>query len=161
MGSHTPRSLLLAASCIITPLMIGFIGSLVTMPNIPTWFAHLNKPWFSPPNWIFGPVWTLLYILMGVSLWLVIRNGLSTPDIKAGSLLFTVQLLFNLLWSFVFFGMQAPGFGLLIILILFVLIVATMITFRKVSRQAFILLIPYLCWVGFATVLNAALYLLN
>ena len=155
------HSLLIAAACIITPLLIGFIGSLATIPNIPTWFALLNKPWFSPPNWLFGPVWTLLYILMGISLWLVIRNGISTPDIRTGVLLFTGQLVLNLLWSFAFFGLHSPALGLGVILILFVMILGTMITFRKISRLAYILLIPYLCWVGFATVLNAAIYLLN
>ncbi|MFH0966261.1 MAG: TspO/MBR family protein [Methanobacteriota archaeon] len=161
MKKISVHSLSIAAVCIITPLLIGFIGSLATMPSIPIWYAHLNKPWFSPPNWVFGPVWTLLYILMGVSLWLVIRNGLSPPGTKTGFLFYIAQLLFNLLWSFVFFGMQMPGLGLLVILILFMLIVATMVTFRKISRWACILLIPYLCWVGFATILNAALYVLN
>lgn len=155
------RDLIIGVACILVPLLVGFIGSLATMPNIPTWYALLSKPWFSPPNWVFGPVWTLLYILMGLSLWLVIKDGLSSPDVRKGALLFAVQLVLNLLWSWVFFGMQAPWAGFLVIVLLLLSIVATMLVFRKISRPAFLLLIPYICWVGFASVLNAAIWLLN
>lgn len=141
--------------------LAGLIGSVFTTPAIPTWYASLNKPGFSPPNWLFGPVWITLYVLMGISLFLVWRKGLDIPYVKSGIMLFSIQLILNVLWSVVFFGLKSPLGGLVIILILWILILLTMIEFYKVSELAGALLVPYILWVSFATVLNASLYFLN
>jgi tryptophan-rich sensory protein len=155
------RSGILLAACILLPLIIGAIGSLFTYPHIAGWFAGLSKPWFSPPNWIFGPVWTILYIFMGISLWLVIRHGWEDEKIRQGMALFGLQLGANFLWSVIFFALHSPAGALIDILVLLVLIAGTILAFRKISPHASYLLVPYLCWVSFATILNAAIVILN
>jgi tryptophan-rich sensory protein len=147
--------------CIAIPLVIGFIGSIATLPAITGWYAGLNKPAFNPPGWLFGPVWTLLYILMGIALFLVVKNGVDTAPVRRAVLVFAAQLLANLAWSFLFFGMHSIILGLLDILLLFFLIVATMILFRRISPVAAYLLIPSICWVTFASLLNAMIGILN
>ena len=147
--------------CIAIPLVIGFIGSIATLPAITGWYAGLNKPAFNPPGWLFGPVWTLLYILMGIALFLVVKNGVDTAPVRQAVLVFAAQLLANLAWSFLFFGMHSIILGLLDILLLFFLIVATMILFRRISPVAAYLLIPSICWVTFASLLNAMIGILN
>ena len=147
--------------CIAIPLVIGFIGSIATLPAITGWYAGLNKPAFNPPGWLFGPVWTLLYILMGIALFLVVKNGVDTAPVRRAVLVFAAQLLANLAWSFLFFGMHSIILGLLDILLLFFLIVATMILFRRISTVAAYLLIPSICWVTFASLLNAMIGILN
>ena len=147
--------------CIAIPLVIGFIGSIATLPAITGWYAGLNKPAFNPPGWVFGPVWTLLYILMGIALFLVVKNGVDTAPVRQAVLVFAAQLLANLAWSFLFFGMHSIILGLLDILLLFFLIVATMILFRRISPVAAYLLIPSICWVTFASLLNAMIGILN
>jgi translocator protein len=160
--SRTPlRSVILFVACIFLPLLIGAIGSLITYPGVTGWFAGLSKPWFSPPNWVFGPVWTILYILMGISLWLVIRNGWEEKHIRKAMALFGLQLGANFLWSLLFFGLQSPLGGLIDILVLLALIIGTILSFRNISLPASYLLIPYLCWVSFATLVNAAIVILN
>ena len=123
--------------------------------------VNLVKPSFNPPSWLFGPVWTLLYILMGISLFLVIMEGRKGRDVRIPLVLFAIQLILNTLWSFAFFGLESPVSGLLVILLLLIFIVATMMAFYPVRKAAAWLLIPYLLWVSFATVLNYALYTLN
>ena len=147
--------------CIAIPLVIGFIGSIATLPAITGWYAGLNKPAFNPPGWLFGPVWTLLYILMGIALFLVVKNGVDTAPVRRAVLVFAAQLLVNLAWSFLFFGMHSIILGLLDILLLFFLIAATMILFRRISPVAAYLLIPSICWVTFASLLNAMIGILN
>lgn len=147
--------------CIAIPLLIGIAGSFYTAPEIPTWYASLNKPSFTPPGWVFGPVWTTLYILMGISLFLVVRTGLGAAPVRQGVLLYSAQLALNFLWSALFFGMHAVFLGLLDILLLFVLIAATIASFLRISRPAAWLLVPYLCWVGFASLVNAMTWILN
>jgi len=156
-----PYSILLFAGCIILPLIIGVIGALFTTPGIPIWYASLNKPWFNPPNWLFGPVWTVLYILMGLSLWLVIKNGFSEASVRMASYIFSAQLIMNLLWSVVFFGVHSPAGGMIIIIILIALIIATILAFEKICRLSAYLMIPYLCWTLFAGILNAYIAILN
>ncbi|MBN1552750.1 tryptophan-rich sensory protein [bacterium] len=147
-------------ACIIVCQAAGWIGSLATIPAIPTWYAALKKPVFTPPNWIFGPVWTTLYFLMGVSLFLVINQ--QTRLSKTPSLiLFGIQLILNVTWSFVFFGMQAPGLALIEILLLTVSIGATILFFMELSSLAAYLLVPYLLWVIYASALNTAIWILN
>jgi len=141
--------------------LAGVIGSFFTMDSIPTWYAALNKPDFNPPNWIFGPVWIFLYLLMGISLFLVWRENLKNDHVKSAFVIFMVQLVLNTFWSIVFFGMQSITGGLIIILLLWLFIILTIIRFRKVSAIASMLLIPYLLWVTFAAVLNFYIYKLN
>ncbi len=142
------------------PLLAGGVGGLVTTPAISTWYVTLNKPWFTPPGWLFGPVWTLLYILMGLALFLVWRSPRSRiRDI--GIALFAVQLAVNVFWSFAFFGLENTLYGVLTIIPLWVLIAATIFQFYKVSKGAAFLMVPYILWVSIATALNTAVYLLN
>lgn len=137
----------------------GIVGSIFTVSSIPTWYIALQKPAFSPPNWVFGPVWTILYIMMGVSLYLV---WTSKSKLKQNALnLFFVQLGLNTLWSIVFFGLHSPFLALLTIVALWVMIFLTMRAFLKINKVSGYLLVPYLAWVSFATVLNLAILLLN
>lgn len=139
----------------------GIIGSLFTMPNIPTWYRSLTKPAFAPPNWIFAPVWTILFLLMGIALYLVWKQGWNTPAVRGAMILFFVHLVVNILWSAVFFGLRAPLAGFFVIIALWFLILLTMIYFSNVSKPAGILLIPYISWVSFASILNFMIYRLN
>jgi len=155
------RSAGLLILCIAIPLVIGFAGSAATLPEIPGWYAGLDKPAFTPPGWLFGPVWTILYILMGIALFLVVKNGVDTASVQTAVCVFAAQLLANLAWSFLFFGMHSIDLGLLDILLLFSLIAATIILFRRISPHAAYLLIPYICWVAFASLLNGMIAILN
>lgn len=138
----------------------AFLGSLATGPAIPTWYADLNKPAFTPPNWLFGPVWTLLYTLMGIAAWLVWRRA-AQWRVGPALLFFCLQLVLNVLWSLLFFGLQNPGLALVDIVALWLMILATTAAFWQVSGAAGALLLPYLAWVGFAAVLNYQLWWLN
>ena len=144
----------------IASFAAGGIGSLATTPNIPTWYAGLDKPWFNPPNWVFGPVWTLLYLLMGISLYLVWSAPQADGKRKA-YLLFGMQLTLNAAWSLIFFGTHALWAAVIVIMALLVLIIMTMRCFWQFSRIAAWLLLPYALWVGFATCLNIGIALLN
>jgi len=146
---------------IVACLAAGAIGSIFTRSAIPTWFVTLEKPVFSPPNWLFAPVWTLLYILMGIAAFLVWRKGLGNRQVRSALIVFLIQLILNTLWSVVFFGLESPLFGLVIISVLWVVILVTVIQFFNISRAASMLLWPYLLWVTFAAVLNSSIWLLN
>lgn len=139
----------------------GFVGSFFTVGSIPTWYAALNKPPFNPPNWIFGPVWTTLYIMMGIAAFLVWRRGLQTKGVKTALLVFLFQLILNTLWSILFFGFRSPFLACVEVIALWLAIVFTIVLFHKVSRPAAWLLAPYLLWVSFASVLNFAIWRLN
>lgn len=147
------------AGFIVLCLAAGWLGSIATIPNIPTWYAGLNKPWFSPPNWVFAPVWTTLYVLMGISAWLIWR----APERRdnAPFVPFAIQLALNVSWSFAFFGAHSPLAGLVVIVVLWVVLVWNIATFWPISRAAAWLLIPYLAWITFATALNGGVYALN
>jgi len=142
-------------------LAAGGIGSLATMKAIPTWYRGLAKPSFNPPNWLFGPAWTLLYLLMAVAAFLVWKQGFGAPGVKLALAVFLVQLVLNALWSILFFGMRSPLAGLVDIAVLWLTILATIVLFFRVSTAAGILLLPYITWVSFAAVLNAAILRLN
>jgi benzodiazapine receptor len=161
MERITLRSAALAAACILVPLVSGAAVGILTMSGVNEWYTTLNKPWFTPPNYVFGPVWTVLYILMGISLYLVVIQGWENKTVKTGIVLFAAQLGVNLLWSIIFFGLHSPLAGLACILILLALIVATIISFSRLSKPAAVLLLPYLAWVCIATALNAGVFLLN
>jgi translocator protein len=141
-------------------LLAGWIGSLATTPSIPTWYAGLAKPSFNPPNAVFPVVWTILYVLMGVSAWLVWRAPAEGRR-RAALAAWFVQLVLNVLWSFAFFGARSPLAGLIVIVVLLAAIVVTILAFRRVSVTSALLLAPYLAWVAFATVLNASILSLN
>lgn len=141
-------------------LFAGYIGSLFTISSIPTWYAGLHKPFFNPPNWLFGPVWTLLYCMMGVSLSLILQVKKHALK-ERGILFFTLQLILNTLWSIVFFGLHLPGMAFLIIGALWWAIYTSIRIFFNMNTTAAWLLIPYICWVSFAAILNIALVALN
>ena len=148
--------------------LAGIIGSIFTIPNIPTWYAGLIKPVFAPPNWVFGPAWTLLYFLMGVALYLLWVKGFAKPKaapIKANAKKavapFAIQLALNVLWSYLFFGLKSPLYGLIGIIFMWVAIALTIKAIYPVSKKAALLLVPYIAWVSFAAILNAAVLLLN
>jgi len=154
-------NLLKLAVSLLVCLGAGWIGSIFTTPSIPTWYAGLAKPSFNPPNGVFGPVWTLLYLLMGIALFLVWRKAPQAPGAGLALVLFLVQLALNVLWSILFFGLRSPLLGLVDILLLWAAILATMLLFFRVSPAAGALLVPYLLWVSFASVLNFAIWRLN
>ncbi|PWR69824.1 TspO/MBR family protein [Methanospirillum lacunae] len=155
------HSLLLLIGCIVLPLLIGALGSVITTSSIPIWYNTLTKPWFTPPNWVFAPIWTILYCMMGVSLWLIIKDGFKNNEVKRGVICFGAQLLLNFLWTIAFFGMRSPAMGLVVIIALLYLIGLTIQIFKNISSPAAYLFIPYFCWTCCATVLNAAVFLLN
>jgi len=138
----------------------GIIGSFFTAPNIETWYASLEKPSFTPPDWLFAPAWITLYTLMGIASFLVWQKR-QFPRARSALFFYLGQLLFNALWSIVFFGMQSPFLGFLIIIILWLLIIVTALKFWKAEKIAGLLFIPYILWVSFAAVLNFAIWQLN
>jgi len=146
---------------ILIPLIVGFIGAIATLSAIPTWYAALSKPAWAPPNWLFGPVWTTLYILMGIALYLVWRQGFGRRDVRFAILIFGVQLILNLLWSIVFFSFHALLCSLFLVMLLWLAILANIIAFSVISRTAGLLLIPYIVWVSIASYLNYSVYILN
>lgn len=141
--------------------LIGLIGSVYSISSLPTWYAALEKPAFTPPNWLFAPAWITLYVLMGVAAFLVWRNGWDKPKVRAALAFFGVQLVLNALWSVAFFGLQSPIFGLVLIVLLWVAILITMLRFKEISIAGAWLLLPYLLWVTFAGALNIAIWMLN
>lgn len=149
------------AFCVVLMLLIGFTSGMSTTSSIQGWYTTLNKPFFNPPNWIFGPMWTLLYAMMGVSIALIWDSTLYAPFKKNLYILFSAQVVLNFLWSIFFFGMENPTLALVDILILWVLILLCILKFRPISKLASNLLIPYLLWVSFATLLNIAIVVLN
>lgn len=153
------KALKLIVSLIVS-VSAGAVGSLATIPNIPTWYAALDKPWLNPPNWLFGPVWTTLYILMGISLYLV-WTSVVKGDKRSAYMFFSAQIILNALWSLVFFGLHMPWLGVVIIVLLLVAIAITMRTFWKFSHVASWLLVPYIAWVSFATYLTIAIASIN
>lgn len=150
----------LIVSLIICQLA-GFVGSLFTTPSIQTWYASLEKPSFTPPNWVFSPVWISLYVVMGISLFLVWQKSFHYPGVSNAMFWFGIQLFLNMLWSVLFFGLKSPFFAFIGIIFLWVAIFLTLIKSFRVSRLASVLLVPYICWVSFAAVLNFSIWNLN
>ena len=144
--------------CILICQIIGFAGSLFNIKSIPGWYSKQKKPSFNPPNWIFGPVWTLLYLLMGISLYLVLISGKVTT---LAIIIFSIQLFLNLIWTAIFFGMKKPSLAFIEIILLWISILINIIIFYNLSKISAYLLIPYLLWVSFAAVLNFAIWKLN
>ena len=154
------RDLKILALCILFPLTVGFLGSFGTSVSIQNWYQYLQKPPLTPPNWIFGPVWSLLYIVMGISLYFV-KIAKTNKNKNIAYQIFGIQLFLNLVWSYLFFNFQKPSLALLEIVILWAAIFLTYLEFRKISQLASRLLIPYLLWVSFASYLNLMIVLLN
>lgn len=151
-----PRLLKFVISVCI-PLFAGFLGSIATSSSVSDWYVTLQKPSFNPPSTVFSPVWTLLFILMGIAFFYIWDKGCSR---KACGLFFT-QLGLNILWSVMFFGLRSPRLALIEIVVLWIAILLTMIEFRKTSKKAFWLMVPYIAWVSFAFILNYAIFVLN
>lgn len=147
-------------SCIVLCQAAGLFGLIFTRVSVDTWYAGLIKPSFNPPSWLFGPVWTILYILMAISLYLILQKPSSTERSK-GLTFFYIQLFLNAIWSFLFFGLRNPLSGLIEIVVLLFMIAVTIISFHKVNPIAAALLYPYVAWVSFATLLNYFIYTLN
>ena len=148
------------ASSVILSLLIGGISGIATSGEINGWYMGLNKPTFNPPNWVFGPVWTILYILMGVSFFLIWNLPPSKNRSKA-MLIFMTQMTLNFFWSFLFFKFKVMGWAFVEIVILWLLIIWTISLFYKLKKSAGLLNVPYLLWVTFASTLNLAYFLLN
>lgn len=140
--------------------LVGLLGTPFTAAAIPNWYATLEKPFFAPPNWLFGPTWTLLYFLMGISFYLIWQQKNNRQN-KIAKKVFFAQLFLNFIWSPTFFGLRSPLLGLLVIICLWLMIIVTIFKFYPLSKGAAYLLLPYLLWVSFATTLNAAILLLN
>ncbi len=141
------------------PLLTGFAGSFFTMNSIPTWYATLNRPELAPPNWIFGPVWTTLYLLMGYACYLIWKSNHKQK--KQALTLYGIQLGLNAIWSPIFFGAQNFAYSLGVIALLDLTVIATMISFSKINKKASMLLLPYLAWILFASYLNYQFFILN
>lgn len=154
------KTLKLIASIAVC-LSVGLAGSFFTAPSIPTWYATLIKPPFSPPNWIFAPMWTTLYILMGISLFIIWQKYPKNKKVIPALKLFAVQLFLNAIWSPIFFGAKNLLWALMVIVLLWFFIAKTISAFGKIDKRAGILLYPYLAWVSFATILNFSVWLLN
>jgi len=150
----------IAVSIVVCELA-GLIGSLFTTPAIPGWYAGLTKPSFNPPSWVFAPVWTALYAMMGLAAWLVYDKGFKRPEVKKALTVFAVQLLLNTLWSIVFFGAHQIFASVIVIVLLWAMILWTILVFRRISRAAAWLLVPYILWVSFASILTVSVYVLN
>ncbi|WP_026475183.1 TspO/MBR family protein [Alkaliflexus imshenetskii] len=142
------------------PLGVGAIAGMFTAQAVPEWFASLNRPWFSPPNWVFGPVWTALYLLMGVSFFLIWNQGASRNR-QLAVVVYFIQLLLNFAWSFIFFYFKMIGLALVEISLLWLSIVVMLLLFHRVKPAAAYLNLPYFLWVTFATFLTAGYFLLN
>jgi tryptophan-rich sensory protein len=140
---------------------IGLAASTVTIPAISSWYVDLNKPFFNPPNWLFGPVWTLLYTMMGVSAAAIWQTGIQKPEVKHALQFFGLQLFLNGLWSFLFFGLKNPTLAFIDILCLLILIIVTFNKFKTLKSWAGWILAPYILWVSFAAILNLSIVLLN
>jgi len=154
------RRLLRLLVSLVLPLAVGFTGSVFTSSSVNSWYLNISKPVFNPPSWLFGPVWTALYILMGLAFYFVWQNGYSNK-LLLPFVVYFLQLLLNFLWSFLFFGLRNPLWAFVDIVLLWVLIIINIVLFFKQRKLAGVLLLPYILWVSFATALNLAIVILN
>jgi benzodiazapine receptor len=161
MGSGKLREVVRLVVSIVVCQLAGGIGAVFTTPAIPTWYAGLNKPSFNPPNTVFFPVWTTLYTLMGIAAFLVWRKGLHQRPVRVALGIFAIQLVLNTAWTIIFFGQQSLFGALIAIVFLWIAIVVNIVTFWRISKVAGGLLIPYILWVSFASLLNYSVWMLN
>lgn len=157
----TARKWLVFALCVVGPLAVGYLSGMSTADSVRTWYVGLAKPSFNPPSWVFGPVWTLLYLCMGGAAFLVWNSGTDRRIVRRALLWFGAQLIANGVWSLLFFGLRNPGLAFLEILLLLAMIVLTTRLFWSQSRAAGALMLPYLAWVSFAAILNLSIWRLN
>lgn len=146
---------------IIIPQLAGGVGSIFTSSKIPTWYATLQRPALNPPNWVFGPVWTTLFTLMGIAFYIVWTKGLQGKNVRFAVLIFFAQLVLNTFWSIAFFNFQSPLLGFVVIIPLWILILVNIILFYRISKPAGLMLVPYILWVSFASYLNYSIWILN
>ena len=146
---------------LLIPLAVGGISGFFTTKAIPGWYAQLNKPWFNPPNWLFSPVWTSLYIMMGIALWLVWKSDAPQILKRRAIYLFAAQLVLNFFWSLIFFNLHQIGWALVEIVAMWGMILLSIVAFAKINKAAAWLLVPYISWVSFATILNYSIWQLN
>lgn len=146
---------------ILIPLLTGSIAGFFTTTGVKGWYATAVKPSFNPPNWIFAPVWTVLYVLMGIAFYLIWKQEANKLTKQTAYILFAVQLLLNFCWSFIFFSLHQTGWALVEIIVMWLAILFTILWFAKISVPAAWLLVPYISWVSFATVLNFYIWKLN
>lgn len=151
----------MAAAAILVVFVASAIGGAATGPNIATWYAGIEKPWFTPPNYVFGPVWTILYAMLAFAFWRILRLPAGEPARGGAVGWFLAQISLNALWSVVFFGFQAPKLALLVIAALWLSILGNMIAFMRLDRLAGWIFAPYIAWVSFAAALNVAIALMN
>ena len=147
--------------CIVACQGAGLLGSIFTNMSVNSWYPALVKPWFTPPDGVIPAVWTLLFTLMGVSLFLAWRAGLTLPQFRGAAYAFVAQFAVNILWSAAFFGLRSPLAGLVVIGLLWILILLNIYRFYPLSKEAALLLVPYLAWVSFAALLNYSILVLN
>jgi benzodiazapine receptor len=147
--------------CLAVTFLAPLIGSLFTRQAVSDWYVHLNKPFFTPPGWLFGPVWTVLYLLMAVAAFLIWQKGLDDTVVKIALALYMLQLVLNALWTPIFFGAKMPLLAFIEIIFLWIAIILTIIVFIRVSKPAAILLVPYILWTSFAAVLSFSIWRLN
>lgn len=161
----TGKSAAVLLSCVVLCLLVGGLGSLLTTPNLEPWYASLAKPSFNPPNWLFAPVWTTLFLFMAYAIWRILQVPTETVEIGRQRVraiwVFGVHLVLNVAWSAAFFFAQSPALGLAVILIFGLCVATVMVLFFKLDRLAGLLFVPYLLWVLFATLLNLSIFLLN
>lgn len=146
---------------ITIPVLIGGASGFFTVSGVESWYQTIQKPSWNPPNWVFGPVWTTLYVMMGIALWLVWKEDTSKELKLIAGILFAAQLTLNFFWSFIFFKLEQPGFAFLEILFMWVAILATIFAFAQVNKRAAWLLVPYISWVSFAAILNFTIWRMN
>ena len=161
MESFSVREIPKLIVSILIPLIIGFASAFLTFSSFPAFYATLIKPSWAPPVWLFGIVWTILYTLNGIALFLVWREGLGRRDVKIAIGVFAIQIILNFFWSIIFFGFRSLSGGLIEIIIMWIAILINIILFYRISKAAGILLIPYIIWVTIATFLNYSIFLLN
>lgn len=155
------RSVRMALVAIAVVFVASAIGGAATGPNIPTWYATIQKPWFTPPNYVFGPVWTLLYAMLAFAFWRILRLPAETPGRTGAIGWFLAQISLNALWSVAFFGLRSPELGLIVIAALWASIVGNMVAFMRLDRTAGYMFPPYLAWVTYAAALNVGIAVLN
>lgn len=146
---------------LVVPQAVGFLGAAVTARSVREWYPHIDKPSWTPPNWVFPVVWTAIFLLMGIALYRVWGLGLDTPGVKLALGFFAAQLVLNFFWSSLFFGLRSPGLALVEIVFLWLAIAGTIWTFGRLDWVAYPLLLPYLAWASFAAVLNGSVWLRN
>lgn len=156
------QKVLRIAVVLMTCLVVGYLSGMVTRESITTWYPTLNKPFFNPPNWVFAPVWTVLYIMMGIAGGLVWnKQETDEKNVMTAFKYFIIQLALNAIWSLIFFNLHNPLLALIEIVLLWLMIYETYNQFKKIDSKAGMLLLPYLAWVSFATILNGAVWWLN